>query len=373
MQSVPPSNRTSFGLSRGRSAHPTSSAVPPEPAFRHSGQLDLTPSATSTNTSILETLRSNYPVPLVDPFVGELLHCHDLDLDSIAANTESTSIGSEPSGRCASSSSMTSARMFNAVEPMKTHFRDQSSFGSAPHSLPSIPLPQMISPTSSGPNRQPAVAPPKSPVRRYAPLRPKTSVAITQSEVGSAEYPGEQSSASQLSSSEILMTRNPISPDLRRKRKPSQFSRECIPQNFLCSFPVEKKPRVEKGDERLARTRKYAKEDEPLPRTREKTRSAGICLRCEIYKERVSPSPLKFRKSMAHTTKCSGGFPCERCSQIFERLAMKHPRIMSQWKYCIDSNILQLNMFLKCKYAKSFFAEEFLIIRSSYSSITTVV
>ena len=239
--------------------------------------------------------------------------------------------------------------MSHAVEPMMTTFRDQSSFGSAPHSLPSIPIPQMILPSSSGPSRQPAVAPPESLVPRYAPLRPKTSVAITQSEAGSAENHGDQSSASQLSSSGIVMAPHPLPHDLRHKRKRSQILQEGIPQNFLCTFPVEKKPRLAKETERLPRTRKFAKENKSLLRTREKIRSARTCLRCEMYKERVSPSPLKFRKSMAHTTKCSGGFPCERCSRIFERLAIKHPRIMSQWKYCIDSNILQLNMFLKCK------------------------
>lgn len=357
MQPVPPSKLTSYGLSHGRSAHPTSSAVPPEPAFSHSGQLDLTPSATSINTSILETLRSNYPVPLVDPFEEELLHYHDLDLDSIAANPESTRISSDSSGRCVTSSSMTSARMSHAVEPMMTTLRDQSSFGSSPHSLPSIPIPQMILPTSSGPNRQPAVAPPKSLVRRYTPLRPKTSVAITQSEVGLAEDHGDQSSASQLSSSGIVMAPHPLPHDLRHKRKHSQFLQEGIPQNFPCKFPVEKKPRV-------------AKENERLPRTRKNIRSAGTCLRCQMYKEKVGPFPLNFRKSMAHMTKCSGGFPCEGCLQLFERRAMKHPRIMSQWKYCIDSNILQLNMFLKCKCAKTSFAEGFLIFRSSCSSIT---
>ena len=346
MQPVPPSNSTSYGLSHGRSAHPTSSAVPPEPAISHSGQLDLIRSATSTNTSILETLSSNHSVSLVSPFEEELLHYHDLDLDSIAANPESTSIGSEPSGRCASSSSMTLARMSNAVEPMTTTFRDQSSFGSAPHSRPSIPIPQMILPTSSGPNRQPAVAPPKLLVRRYAPLRPKTSVAITQSEVGLAENHGDQSSASQLSSSGKVMEPHPLPHDSRHKIKRSQFLQEGIPQNFLCTFPVEKKPRV-------------AKENERLPRTRKNIRSARTCLRCEMYRKKVTPFPLNFRKSMAHMTKCSGGFPSEMCLQIFERRAMKHPRIMSQWKYCIDSNILQLNIFLKCKCAKTFFAEGF--------------
>ncbi|KAL8791612.1 MAG: hypothetical protein Q9195_005817 [Heterodermia aff. obscurata] len=269
------------GLSYGPSANTESDAIALQTALRDFTQIDSTGSASSKDKPSFGALEFIQIAAPANPMQEALHHDLNSELESAVENPETASTSSELRWQDAYTSSMDSAGVNLATEPVVTTSDGLvSSLDTSPCPPALIPLSQRISKQSSRPNNPTTRALQDSFVRPYASLRPKASAAVMQLGFRPSNHSGEQSNVSQPSSSEMVMTPHTLLPRIGDKRKRSQTDQKGVPRRFLCTPPLEKKPRVAEANQRQ-------------PTTTKKVKSKKVCLRCQMYKEKVSIPTLK--------------------------------------------------------------------------------